>query len=124
MALVMKVCSVVTPGDDKTKAAACECAALILERTLAQSEENVVNLVTNSILVSLGLIKSEDKKYKPPNDITGALIVLEYLVQQSYFPKSAKDMLEIFIGNKGGPLLNATEGSRTATHKLLQALVI
>ena len=82
--VIKQVCSVVEPGDDETKEAACECAGrfpvwmllgtpvcplvmvdcepepladLIVSRTLSQSDDSSAVLVTNAILVSLGLLK-------------------------------------------------------------------
>ena len=41
--------------------------------------------------------QSEDKKVKPLGSIQGALIVLEHVVKQEYFPKLAKDILCCFL---------------------------
>ncbi len=40
--------------------------------------------------------QSEDK-LKPPSNINGTLIVLEHVVQQPYFPKLARDILQLFL---------------------------
>ena len=42
-------------------------------------------------------LQSEDKKVKPLGSLQGALIVLEHVVKQEYFPKLAKDILCCFL---------------------------
>ena len=44
-----------------------------------------------------GADQAEDKKFKAPNNITGPLLVLSHVVQQAYFPHSARETLSFFL---------------------------
>ena len=44
-----------------------------------------------------GADQAEDKKFKAPNNITGPLLILSHIVQQAYFPRSARDTLSFFL---------------------------
>ncbi|XP_062605951.1 ran GTPase-activating protein 1-like [Saccostrea cucullata] len=114
----MKISSVVTTDDTKTKDAACDCADQIIEETVKCNTENDAVILANTILVYLGILKGEDKSYRPPNDITGPLLVLEHIVRQPYFPKYSREMLQAFF-SKPHPLLDSASQAR---HKLLQTL--
>ncbi|KAI0234623.1 Ran GTPase-activating protein 1 [Lamellibrachia satsuma] len=98
MHVFMKVSCIVVPDDEQTSKAACECADAIF-CTLFQSTENsqLAGAVANSILVHLGLIKSEDKKFRPVSHPDGVLRVLEHAVRQDYFLKGVRDILHVFI---------------------------
>ncbi|XP_046569037.1 ran GTPase-activating protein 1-like [Haliotis rubra] len=113
---VMRVAAVVRQDDDKTKDAAVECADALLEGVMKRAY--AASQVANAILVQLGLIKGEDKKFKPMTDISGALIVLDHVVQQSYFPKQAREILQVFISKPGRQFEKCSQ----AQHKLLQTL--
>ncbi|XP_071087260.1 ran GTPase-activating protein 1-like [Haliotis cracherodii] len=113
---VMRVAAVVRQDDDKTKDAATECADVLLEGVMKRKYAS--SQVANAILVQLGLIKGEDKKFKPMSDISGPLIVLDHVVQQSYFPKLARDILQVFISKPGTQFEKCSQ----AQHKLLQTL--
>ena len=43
------------------------------------------------------LCQGEDKKYRPPSDISGPLLVLEHIVQQPYFPRPARKTIAAFM---------------------------
>ncbi|KAK6976411.1 ran GTPase-activating protein 1-like isoform X1 [Biomphalaria glabrata] len=109
--------SVVVSKEDEAKAKACELADKLLQNLLNQ-DPNAGVKVANAILVCLGLLKGEDKKYKPPAKIDGALLVLDHVVRQSYFPKLARDIIQIFV-SKPHPTLDKIPEIR---HKLLQTL--
>ncbi|KAK7476958.1 hypothetical protein BaRGS_00031817 [Batillaria attramentaria] len=114
---LMRVSLVVSENDEKTQKCACECADGLLKHVF-ESVENAASLVPNAFLVYLGLLKGEDKKYKPPSNITGPLMVLNHVVKQSYFPKSAREALLCFI-SKPHPQL---EKASSARHRILQTL--
>uniref|UniRef100_K1RBZ5 Ran GTPase-activating protein 1 n=1 Tax=Magallana gigas TaxID=29159 RepID=K1RBZ5_MAGGI len=114
----MKISSVVTMEDTKAKEAACDCADQIIEEAVKCNRENDAVLLANTILVYIGVLKGEDKSYKPPNSVTGPLLVLEHIVRQPYFPKFSREMLQAFC-SKPHPLLDSTPQAR---HKLLQTL--
>ena len=54
--------------------------------------------VSQMIFIIFSLFQSEDKKFKAPSNVTGALITLQHTVQQTYFPKGARSILQLFIG--------------------------
>ncbi|OWF37292.1 ran GTPase-activating protein 1-like isoform X2 [Mizuhopecten yessoensis] len=114
----IKVSSVVTPVDTKTKEAACDCTDKLFEDLLLDSTEGGASLFANSLLVNMGVLKGEDKKFRPPSSIVGPLTVLEYAVKQPYFPKQSREILSAFI-TKPHPLLDK---SGPARHNLLQTL--
>jgi Ran GTPase-activating protein 1 len=91
----MKVLQV---SDEQSKAVLCECADAILSRAYQQAEAtSTCSVLSNALLVHLGLIKSEDKNFHAPKLTNDSLSVLQHVVQQSYFPQSAKHTLAFFI---------------------------
>lgn len=93
----LKISSVVDSKNEKTQKIAKTCTDTIFSELLQSKDEPTECLLSNSLLVHMGLIKCEDKHYKPPGDLTGALIVLEHCVQQAYFHGLAKEILSTFI---------------------------
>ncbi|PVD34310.1 hypothetical protein C0Q70_05581 [Pomacea canaliculata] len=114
---VIKVSLIVSEDDAKTMKAACECADGLLKHAF-DNIENAASVIPNAFLVFLGLLKSEDKKYKAPSSITGPLLVLSHIVKQTYFPKSARDTFQFFFSRPHPQL----EKSSTARHKILESL--
>ena len=51
----------------------------------------------NELLVTMGLIKSEDKSYKPESDIGNMLVMLGHAVQTDYFPENTAKIISAFI---------------------------
>lgn len=115
--LFSKICSVVKPGDDSAKLAACSYADDILSRALKLCSNDIAQF-NNSLLVSLGLIKGEDKKPPKNTDISGALLVLQHAIKQSYFHKSTRDLIQFFLSR---PLTYVTSCEKTK-HGLMQLL--
>ncbi|XP_063415717.1 ran GTPase-activating protein 1-like [Mytilus trossulus] len=118
MQTFLRMSSIVTKDDVDTKDSVCECAEKLIEETL-KSDHNTGSMLANSILVSMGILKGEDKKYKPPSTLMGPLLVLEHLVKQPFFPKFSREILSMFM-SKPHPLLDQ---SKEARHKLLQTLM-
>lgn len=114
--LCFKICSVVEPGDDSAKAAACSYVDDILPKAIKLSSSDAE--FNNSFLVSLGLLKGEDKKPLKNIDISGALLVLQHVVKQPYFLKSTSDLLQFFLSR---PLTYVTSTEK-AKHGLMQIL--
>lgn len=115
---LVKISCVVTENDEKTKHTVCECTDDILKQLFESGGDNPGPLIANAYLVYLGILKGEDKKYRPPSDITGPLIVLEHAVRQAYFPRNAKKLICAFM-DKPHPLLSKSPGIRNT---LLQTL--
>ncbi|XP_041356902.1 ran GTPase-activating protein 1-like [Gigantopelta aegis] len=114
---VIRISAVVTKDDEKTKHAACECADGLFQE-IFKVPENIA-IATNALLVQMGIIKGEDKKFKPISDVTGPLLVLEHAVQQSYFPQTAREILLAFV-NKPHPRWESAGNVRC---KLLETLI-
>ncbi|XP_060572253.1 uncharacterized protein LOC132730360 [Ruditapes philippinarum] len=109
VATLIRISTVVTKEDKKSCETVCQCADNILEEAF-KADSNVGSLFANAYLVYIGLLKGEDKKYRPPSDITGPLIVLEHIVKQTYFPHQAKNIISAFM-NKPHPLLDKSFAS-------------
>ncbi|OCT83142.1 hypothetical protein XELAEV_18025680mg [Xenopus laevis] len=72
------------------------------------------NVFITSLLVQMGLLKSEDKMKTIPH-LNGPLLTLNHMVQQNYFPKSLASTLLAFISKPNGVL----ENNASARHTLL-----
>ncbi|XP_076446455.1 ran GTPase-activating protein 1-like isoform X3 [Babylonia areolata] len=114
---VVRVSLVVEENNEKSQKCACEIADGLLQHVFSQME-GADTLVTNAFLVCLGLIKGEDKKYKAPSDISGPLLVLNHIIQQTYFPRSARETLSFFLSRPHAQL----EKAAASQHKILQTL--
>ncbi|KAK6172378.1 hypothetical protein SNE40_016040 [Patella caerulea] len=114
---IFRISTVVTETDEKTKQAANQCADELLEPVLTDSDSSG-SLFTNTFLVKLGVIKGEDKKYKPPEDVSGPLLVLTHIIQQEYVSRFSREILQVFI-SKPHPVFDKAS---TARHGLLQTL--
>ncbi|KAF2351528.1 Leucine-rich repeat [Trinorchestia longiramus] len=81
-------------------------------------EHMLVSFTTNTLLVYLGLIKCEDKKFSVTWEQRGVLRSLATLVKEKYFPQDAKNTLTYFI-SRPSPRLDAMPEEK---NKLLEAL--
>ncbi|XP_023236511.1 ran GTPase-activating protein 1-like isoform X1 [Centruroides sculpturatus] len=119
MSSFIKISSAVTPDDVEAKIFACLYADKILSKAFKKAEEkNTVPLLTNTLLVHLGLIKSEDKSFTPPNNLKGPLLVLEHAVKQKYFSKMTKDVLQLFLSRP----IKAVDACGKIKHSLMRSL--
>lgn len=60
-------------------------------------EEISFSWIVNSILISLGLLKDEQKKVFSPPNLNGALLLLTHTCTQPYFNSDARHILKDFI---------------------------
>ncbi|KAK9732163.1 RanGAP1 C-terminal domain [Popillia japonica] len=75
-----------------------KCTEVLFEELVAQSQRSdCLSIMNNFLLVYLGLIKSEDKKFKPTWNIDGCLIALHNVVKKNYMPESTKNTLKVFM---------------------------
>ena len=74
-------------------------------------------LLANSLLVQLGLLKSEDRKLKKVTDLRGPFMALANSTKQ--LNKEQRDVLQLFIGNRPSKFSDQTGQFK---HRLLQAL--
>ncbi|XP_013775322.1 ran GTPase-activating protein 1-like [Limulus polyphemus] len=116
----IKISSVIRPESDlDVKTAAQNCAdAVFMAAYQEAGSSSTESVLTNTLLVYLGLIKSEDKKFRPVSDLYGPIVLLEHIVKQGYFKNSSKDVLHLFF-SRPNKALNACGKVK---HSLLQAL--
>ncbi|KAF2879068.1 hypothetical protein ILUMI_27103 [Ignelater luminosus] len=97
--LIMKVSSLIT--EEQVSKAALNCSEFLYKELFTWAQKNnKISLVNNALLVHLGLIKSEDKKFKPTWKLEGCLSVLEHIVKQNYVPEFTKETLRVFMGRQ------------------------
>ncbi|KAJ8297852.1 hypothetical protein KUTeg_024383 [Tegillarca granosa] len=87
-----RLSSIVTLDDDKTKESVYECADELFQEMLKSDSEDMAATLANSLLVHFGCLKSEDKKIKPPTDVTGPLVVSHPSLDKS--PKAKHKFLQ------------------------------
>jgi len=83
-------------------------AQQIMDRLLKKSFDNQdsVSRLPNELLVAMGLIKSEEKKYKLEVDMSSMLRLLRHAVIQPYFPKTSAAIVATFIKRESPVLSN------------------
>uniref|UniRef100_A0A667WQE9 Ran GTPase-activating protein 1 n=1 Tax=Myripristis murdjan TaxID=586833 RepID=A0A667WQE9_9TELE len=91
----LKISSVYKEENEDVKNAVLDSIDAILKKAFAAPSFQGYSFVS-SLLVLLGLIKSEDK-VKPVLVVPGHLQALEHIVRQDYFPKESVAVLEAFI---------------------------
>ncbi|KAM9783749.1 ran GTPase-activating protein 1a isoform X2 [Syngnathus typhle] len=89
----LKIASVYKEDNSEVKSAVLESVDALLRKAFSSIQG--YNFVS-SLLVLLGLIKSEDK-VKPVLVVGGHLQALEHAVRQDYFPKESVAVLEAFM---------------------------
>ncbi|XP_028397815.1 ran GTPase-activating protein 1-like [Dendronephthya gigantea] len=92
------------------------CTDVILQEAFLKSGKP--ETVINSLLIHMGLLKSEDKLEPASNDITGALQALNQAARQEYFPKDLAFFFTAFL-SKPNCTVKFSESART---NLLQTL--
>ncbi|XP_053325300.1 ran GTPase-activating protein 1 isoform X2 [Spea bombifrons] len=102
--------------DGAVKAAVEETVDTLMRKAFDSSSFQQDAFIT-SLLVHMGLLKSEDKIKTIPH-LNGPLLTLNHVVQQNYFPKSLVPVLLAFISKPN----RALESNPQARHTLLQTL--
>ncbi|XP_077475968.1 ran GTPase-activating protein 1-like isoform X1 [Stigmatopora argus] len=110
----LKIASVYKDDNNEVKNAVLESVDALLRKVFSSSLQGY-NFVS-TLLVLLGLIKSEDK-VKPVLVVEGHLQALEHAVRQDYFPKESVAVLEAFMSRN-----KALESCGSSRHKLLSTL--
>jgi Ran GTPase-activating protein 1 len=96
--LFMKICEVISVDQSESNNVVFNAADCVLSRSFSCAQlDMTTSVLCNHILVHLGLIKSEDKRFQPTSSVDKAFIVLEHCVQEKYFPQSCKDTLAFFL---------------------------
>ncbi|XP_032825970.2 ran GTPase-activating protein 1 [Petromyzon marinus] len=110
----LKLSSVYKP-ETVVQCAVFESADALLQRAFQMA--NFQQAFMSSLLIHLGLIKSEEK-VKPVSNLQGPLATLEHVVKQQYFPRSLLPILKVFM-SKTNKILEQCEPARNS---LLQTL--
>ncbi|XP_034395792.1 ran GTPase-activating protein 1a isoform X2 [Cyclopterus lumpus] len=91
----LKIASVYKEDNDDVKNAVLDSIDALLKKAFSTPSFQGCNFVS-TLLVLLGLIKSEDK-VKPVLVVRGHLNALEHVASQDYFPKEYVDVLAVFL---------------------------
>nr|XP_033785296.1 ran GTPase-activating protein 1 [Geotrypetes seraphini]XP_033785297.1 ran GTPase-activating protein 1 [Geotrypetes seraphini]XP_033785298.1 ran GTPase-activating protein 1 [Geotrypetes seraphini] len=108
--------SSVFKDENAVKTAVEETADALMEKAFSSAAFQSDTFIT-SLLINMGLLKSEEKTKTIPN-LYGPLMTLNHIVLQDYFPKSLIPILLAFITKPN----RALEKYNFARHTLLQTL--
>ncbi|KAF4116444.1 ran GTPase-activating protein 1a [Onychostoma macrolepis] len=115
----LKISSVYKDDDAEVKSAVLESVDAVLSKAFLASSFQGLSFMS-SMLVMLGLLKSEDK-LKPVKVVPGHLQCLEHAVKQSYFPREHIAVLNVFMArpNKSlEPCSSARDRLKSTLQKL------
>uniref|UniRef100_A0A8C2WWW5 Ran GTPase-activating protein 1 n=1 Tax=Cyclopterus lumpus TaxID=8103 RepID=A0A8C2WWW5_CYCLU len=112
----LKIASVYKEDNDDVKNAVLDSIDALLKKAFSTPSFQGCNFVS-TLLVLLGLIKSEDK-VKPVLVVRGHLNALEHVASQDYFPKEYVDVLAVFLSRNP----KALESCGNARNSLLSTL--
>merc|ERR1712137_499552 len=74
------------------------CVDAILTDAFRKAESaGKLTLFNNTLLVYMGLIKSEDKKLKLTWSLSGVMLILHHVVVQAYVPKKTLETFNVFF---------------------------
>lgn len=97
----MKVCALAGASDvsPAVSDAAKSCAESLLKRLFEWRSEDDQRppLADNALLVHLGLIKSEERKYRPPWDTNACVRALRPLTNHGYFPRRTAESIHLLL---------------------------
>uniref|UniRef100_A0A9J7ZY80 Ran GTPase activating protein 1 n=1 Tax=Cyprinus carpio carpio TaxID=630221 RepID=A0A9J7ZY80_CYPCA len=115
----LKISSVYKEDDAEVKAAVLESIDAVLSKAFLTPSFQGLSFMS-SLLVMLGLLKSEDK-LKPVKVVPGHLQCLEHAVKQSYFPREHVTVLNAFMA-RPSKSLEPCSGARDRLKSTLQKL--
>ncbi|XP_051571800.1 ran GTPase-activating protein 1-like isoform X3 [Myxocyprinus asiaticus] len=98
----LKISSVYKEEDTEVKSAVLESIDAVLSKAFSTPSFQGLSFIS-SLLVMLGLLKSEDK-LKPVKVVPGHLQCLEHAVKQSYFPRENITVLNAFMARQNKSL--------------------
>ncbi|XP_020386892.2 ran GTPase-activating protein 1b [Rhincodon typus] len=102
--------------DQETKAAVFETADELLQKAFKTTGFQLDVFIT-SLLVYMGLLKSEEK-IKTVGNLIGPLTVLRHVIQKSYFPRSVIPILHAFLTKQN----RAFDTCQNAKYTLLETM--
>ncbi|XP_069557438.1 ran GTPase-activating protein 1-like isoform X1 [Brachyistius frenatus] len=113
----LKIASVYKEENNDVKNAVLDSIDGLLRKAFTTPSFHGYNFVS-SLLVLLGLIKSEDK-VKPVLVVSGHLHALEHIVQQDYFPQENVAVLEAFM-SRSNKVLESCGNAKNSLQLTLQ----
>nr|XP_022917466.1 ran GTPase-activating protein 1 [Onthophagus taurus] len=96
LVILMKVASLSVCKSKEVCEKSLKCTDYLYKKIFTMENDGNYSLVNNSLLVHLGLIKSEDKK-ELDWDLGGCLKALQSALRKSYLPDSTKSVLWVFL---------------------------
>nr|AAH54654.1 Ran GTPase activating protein 1 [Danio rerio] len=96
--------SSVYKDEPEVKQAVFETTDALLRKAFSNSPHSQSYSFISSLMVNLGLLKSEDKKVKKVSVLPGHLLTLEHAVSQEFFPADQAGVLESFVSRNGAVL--------------------
>nr|CAB3265428.1 ran GTPase-activating protein 1-like [Phallusia mammillata] len=99
---VSNILSCEKPSAENLRVSVFECIDVLMAEAF-DKYPNTPMLVINPLLVRMGLIKSEDKKFKSPSDIRAQAVVLGHICQQAYFPQFVKKIIRGVVTKDSEP---------------------
>lgn len=115
----LKISSVYKEEDPEVKAAVLDSIDAVLKKTFSLPSAQTFSFIS-TLLVMLGLLKSEDK-VKPVAVVAGHLLCLEHAVKQSYFPREHIAVLHAFM-TRPSKSLESCISARDSLRSTLQRL--
>ncbi|XP_057201224.1 ran GTPase-activating protein 1a isoform X1 [Triplophysa rosa] len=115
----LQISSVYKEDNTEVKSAVLESIDAVMSKVFSTPSFQWLSFVS-SLLVMLGLLKSEDK-LKPVKVVPGHLQCLEHAVKQSYFPKEHIAVLNAFMARQNKSL-ESCNGARDRLKSTLQKL--
>jgi len=119
--VVIKLCSTANEKSDK---AALETIKKCVDNVLQNAFQKAAAIgqmaqFENNILVHMGLIKDEDKNFKPTWPVMkGVFMIMEHVVSQTYMPKSTIQTFKVFL-NKPHPYSEQYKGEISRLNEAL-----
>ncbi|XP_016346435.1 ran GTPase-activating protein 1b isoform X1 [Sinocyclocheilus anshuiensis] len=92
--------SSVYKDEPEVKQAIFESTDALLRKAFSSSHSQSYSFIS-SLMVNLGLLKSEDKKIKRVTPLPGHLLALEHAAAREFFPADQADVLETFVSQNG-----------------------
>uniref|UniRef100_A0A3Q0RQ24 Ran GTPase-activating protein 1 n=1 Tax=Amphilophus citrinellus TaxID=61819 RepID=A0A3Q0RQ24_AMPCI len=115
----LKIASVYKEDNNDVKNAVLDSIDVLLKKAFTSPSFQGYSFVS-SLLVLLGLLKSEDK-VKPVIVVPGHLQALEYVVRQDYFPKESVAVLEAFM-SRNNKALESCGNAKNSLQSTLQRI--
>nr|CAH7734741.1 unnamed protein product [Callosobruchus chinensis] len=96
--VLMKISALSSNSETDVSDASLKCAEYLYKELFiwAQKEDHLWPVV-NSLLIHLGLMKGEDKKFKPTWNVRACFRVLKTIFPKNYFPESIRTSLKLFM---------------------------